>query len=163
MNLTLERYSYATTETEGDLHLEGYSFATLERPWIPWAVSGGKPFSSCVPDGVYLLEPFIRNNAEHVYSLRSEENGVFVTKEQADFAGGGRYACLLHSANFVYQVVGCIAPGMSRGLLNNRSSGAYERAVLNSAEAIRVIRGLLGNVETHQLTIRPKLGAGGIV
>lgn len=163
MNLLLERFSYAPTETEGDLHIEGYSFSTMERPWIPWSMSGGKPFASCVPDGVYVLEPFLRNNSENVYSLRSEENGVFVTKEQADAAGGGRYACLLHSANFVYQVVGCIAPGMSRGLLSNRSSGAYERAVLNSAEAIRIIRGLLRDVGTHQLTIRPRLGAGGIV
>ncbi len=162
MNLLIERYSYAATETEGDFHVEGYSFATMERPWIPWSMSGGKPFASCVPDGVYVLEPFIRNNSEHVYSLRSEENGVYVTKEQADAAGGGRYACLIHAANFVYQVVGCIAPGMSRGLLSNRSSGAYERAVLNSAEAIRIIRGLLRDVGTHQLTIRPRLGAGGI-
>lgn len=163
MNLTLERFSYAPTETEGELHIEGYLFPTMERPWIPWSMSGGKPFASCVPDGVYVLEPFIRNVGEHVYSLRSEENGVFVTKEQADAAGGGRYACLMHSANFVYQVVGCIAPGVSRGFLSNRSSGAFERAVLNSAEAIRIIRGLLKDVGTHQLTIRPRLGAGGIV
>ena len=33
MHLTLERYSYAETETEGQLLLPDMEISTIERPW----------------------------------------------------------------------------------------------------------------------------------
>jgi len=165
MMFVLERFSYSPDETEGQLRVEGYTFATLERPWIPWKDLGGKPFESCVPDGIYALAPFTRaKDGSASYVLINAELGVY--PDQAAMRGApGRYACLIHSANFVFQLVGCIAPGLKRGILRNNGNGSYERAVLSSNDAMRIIRGILDPMATgeHALTIRPRTGAGGTV
>lgn len=162
MLLQLQRYSYAPTETEGQLHVEGYTFATIEPPWIPWKDIGGKPFESCVPDGVYALSPVKRaKDGSDSYVLINTELGVYPDQESMNGAPG-RYACLIHAANFVFQLNGCIAPGMKRGILKNNGNGAYERAVLSAGDAMRIIRGILG-AEQHAIEIRPRLGAGGTV
>lgn len=164
MQLVLERFSYAPTETEGQLFVANYTFASLEPPWIPYKDLGGKPFASCVPDGTYALAPFKRvKDGSDSYVLINTALGVFPEEESMRGAGEGRYACLIHAANFVFQLVGCIAPGMSRGILKNNGSGSYERAVLSSNDAMRIIRGLVDPSETrtYSLVIRPRSGAGG--
>lgn len=164
MILTMDRFSYAPTETEGLLHVEGYEFPTMERPWIPWKNPGGKPFESCVPDGEYSLEPFVRErDGSAVYALVNHSLGVY--RDQGTMKmNPGRYSCLIHAANFVFQVVGCIAPGLKRGILRNNANGSNERAVLSSGEAMRIIKSILDPLgEEHMLVIKPRLGAGGTV
>lgn len=162
MDLFIHRYSYATTETEGDLSIGDHSLCTIERPWIAHSVPGGRPFASCVPDGRYILEPWIRaTNGHEVYILSNPDLGVYKEKDDR-LNGEGRYLVLLHIANFVTNVVGCIGPGTKRALMMNKKTGQIERAVASSGEAMRIIRSQLGRSETHRLTIRSKCGTGAV-
>lgn len=157
MELILERFSYAPTETEGVLNLPAHNLATIERPWVPWDSLGGKPFESCVPDGEYKLDPWTRPNRGEVYILSNPDLGVYRLKEDRprEF---GRYLVLIHIANYVRNVVGCVGPGTRRVIMKDRKTGTYERAVASSGEAMKILREHLGRDETHTLIIRSKCG-----
>ncbi|HUW44271.1 MAG TPA: DUF5675 family protein [Dehalococcoidia bacterium] len=162
MDLFIDRFSYAVSETEGVLSVVDYRLATIERPWIAHTVPGGRPFESCVPDGEYVLEPWIRaTNGHEVYILSNPDLGVY--KEKADRPNDeGRYLVLMHIANYARNVVGCIGPGIERVLMLDKKVGAYARAVSNSGEAMRILRSQLGRSEKHRLIIRPKCGTQGV-
>lgn len=162
MDLFIDRFSYASTETEGVLNVADFDLASMERPWIPGNTPGGKPFQSCVPDGEYTLEPWVRLSGAEVYILSNPDLGVY--KERDDRPGDdGRYLILMHIANFVTNVVGCIGPGLARAIMKNKKTGNYERAVSSSGEAMRIITEQLGREKTHRLIIRSKCGTGGTV
>lgn len=145
--LTLERYCYSETETEGLLWLNDYeSLHTLERPWRPGA-PGGVPFESCVPDGTYRLKPHIRSNGDRVLALWNPDLHVYYT-DQERAGRAGRYLILIHVANWIEEIVGCIAPGMVRTIANNK------RMVRSSRTAMQKI--MAGNY-TH-IDIVPALG-----
>ena len=132
--LTLERYAYAETETEGRLWLDDETaLYTLERPWLP-GLPGGMPFESCVPDGEYELIPHQRQNGDQVFALRNPDCGVYYT-EQERGNNPGRYLILIHSANWVEQVVGCIAPGLVRTIANNKRMVRSSRAAMQKIMA----------------------------
>lgn len=145
--LTLERYCYSETETEGRLWLDDETYlCTLERPWIA-GVPGGMPFESCVPDGAYDLIPHRRPDGTQVYALRNPDHHVYYTNEER--AGRpGRYLILIHAANWVEQIVGCIAPGLTRTIANNK------RMVRSSREAMgKIMAGKYSSI-----IIEPALG-----
>ena len=155
MELILERYNYSETETEGYLWLENESkLYTIERPWIgesPEGVDypGGMPFESCIPDGSYDLIPHTRPSGDKVYALRNHENHVFYTKDEMGDRQG-RYLVLIHSGNYVDDVVGCVAPGLVRTIYNNR------RMVGSSRNAMkRVMRD-----NYTEITIQSRCGTG---
>jgi len=131
--LHLERYCYSETETEGRLYLPEHDdfLYTLERCWIA-GPAGGMPFESCVPDGEYELIEYERQNGDHVYALRNTDLGVYFTKQDRG-TREGRYKILIHSANWVEQIVGCIAPGLVRTIADNR------RMVRSSRRAVAQI------------------------
>jgi Family of unknown function (DUF5675) len=146
--LRLQRYCYSDTETEGKLWLNDHeSLFTLERPWRP-GLPGGMPFESCVPDGSYELIPHRRPNGDSVFALRNPDLGVYYTEAERG-ENSGRYLILIHSANFVEQVVGCIAPGLVRTISENR------RMVRSSREAMRKIM----STKWESIVIAPDLGA----
>lgn len=145
--LHLERYCYSDTATEGHLWLDNETvLCTLERPWRP-GMPGGMPFESCVPDGTYALVPHTRPDGTQVLALRNPDLHVYYTKEER---GGksGRYLILLHAANYVEEVAGCIAPGLSRTIAGNRVM------VRSSREAMAKI--MAGNY--RRIVIGPRLG-----
>jgi hypothetical protein len=160
MNLTLERFSYASTETEGVLSLPDHNLATIERPWVLHDDVGGKPFESCIPDGEYRIDPWTRPNRGEVYILSNPDLGVYRLEEDRP-RGVGRYLVLIHVANYVRNVVGCVGPGTQRVIMRDKKTGTYERAVSSSGEAMKILRSVLGREETHSLIIRPRCGAGG--
>ena len=160
MELVLERFSYAPSENEGVLSLPAHDLATIERPWVPHDSPGGKPFQSCVPDGEYRLDPWTRPNRGEVYILSNPDLGVYRLEEDRP-RGEGRYLVLIHIANFVRNVVGCIGPGTQRAIMKDKKTGTYERAVASSGEAMKILRANLGREETHTLIIRSKCGTGG--
>jgi len=101
----------------GILKVDDHIFFTVERPWIPHRESkGGTPFQSCIPDGRYTLEPFLRTNGDTVPCMINEDLGVFKYAEDRN-TEFERYACLIHIANKVQNVVGCIGPGL--GAMND--------------------------------------------
>lgn len=148
MRLRMERFSYSPTETEGRIFIPAQNtLATIERPWIGTDI-GGKPFESCVPDGVYELIPHTRPDGRPSLAMWNPELGVYYTDDERD-GRPGRYLCLLHVGNYVEDVVGCIAPGMLRGVENNR------RMVKNSRTAMAMILA----AEPDELEIVSALGA----
>ena len=110
---------------------------------------GGMPFESCVPDGEYQLIEHARPNGDQVLALRNPDCGVYYT-EQERGDRPGRYLILIHSANWVEQVVGCIAPGLVRTIAENK------RMVRSSRAAMRKIMAR----KYTSLLIEPALGTG---
>jgi len=132
--MRIVRHTSTDTETEGELHLVGYerTLHTLERPWIA-GKPGGMPFVSAVPVGIYQLIRHARPNGDLVFALRNPDLGVYYSSENVPDAGG-RFLILIHSANKVSQIQGCIAPGLS--------SIAHDggRFVTSSRKAMEIIK-----------------------
>lgn len=127
MLLRLERFAYTPTETQGrflDLDLW-----TIERPWIKGPYVGGKSFESCVPDGRYQLVPHTRPDGVKTVALVNEELGVWYQKDDRP-EDWGRFLVLIHSGNTVDDVVGCVAPGLSRTIYQNRVMVGSSRAAM---------------------------------
>src|SRR5690554_78040 len=96
ITLHLERHTSNDTLTNGVLYMpSGRELYTLERPWL-----NNKPFISCVPDGAYRIQPWVSPKFGDCYILEGE--GVGHTT-------GCRTHILVHSANHVHQLAGCIA------------------------------------------------------
>jgi len=118
MELTLARFAYTPSETQGILRIDGWTCFTIEQPWRRWSYPGGEPFKSCIPDGSFDLVPYSRQNGDKVFALVNTDLGVHFRKgerrKDAQDNPLGRYKCLFHSANYAHQVKGCIAPGEDR-------------------------------------------------
>lgn len=110
--LTLIRDDWSDKETMGLLTFGGKTLHTIERPWQS-TYPGGEPFKSCIPAGRYLLRPHARSNGGIVVALINPGHGVYYSKHDR-INDVGRYKILIHSANWVHQIVGCIAPGKTR-------------------------------------------------
>lgn len=121
-HLLLERMPTTATETQGFLSFGKEILATIERPWIPADTPGGKPNESCVPAGKYRLIPHTRPDPDptddkppqEVIALVNESLGVYyLADDRPD--GVGRFLILCHIANWVFNVIGCIGPGLAKG------------------------------------------------
>jgi len=149
MKLTLIRSTGDSERTTGILHVGERTFATIERPWIPHPDGpGGMRRKSCVPKGVYRVEPWNSVNFPQTYIITNPELGVY--RQPGDIPKGqawGRSAILIHVGNRVRNVIGCIAIGMEHGTLGG------EPAVLRSVMAMRELNKLL-NRGTHTLEIQ---------
>ena len=130
MKLTLTRYAYTPTETQGALTDGTQVFQTIERPWIKGPHLGGMSFESCIPDGKYKLVPHTRPNGDKVVALVNPALGVWYQQEDRP-EPWGRYLVLIHSGNYVEHVVGCIAPGLGRTIYENRIMVTASRAAMN--------------------------------
>ncbi len=129
MELILVRDSYGPVQTFGKLFAEAGTFHTIERPWIQGPDLGGLSNESCVPDGIYQLVPHTRPNNDKVVALVNEELGVWYQKNDRP-DNWGRYLVLIHVANFVDDVIGCIGPGAARTIANNRPMVTSSRATM---------------------------------
>lgn len=111
----LYRWNPSNNCTLGTIHVGDFHCHTIERPWIPDDnCLGGRPFESCVPDGTYTLLPFTRPNGDEVYQLVNEALGVYRFQEDIPEGVVARYLILIHMANWVKDIVGCIGPGKTQ-------------------------------------------------
>ncbi len=156
MILTLMRddpQAAPAARTFGELHWadDQILLQTLERPWIPApdGSPGGDPNLSCVPIGTYDL--VLHDTPEHpqTWALVNPALGVFheAADVPADFIGTPRIACLIHSANLVVQLEGCIGVGLTRSALNG------EPDIADSVNAFAELKEAVPWVEGHQLII----------
>lgn len=113
MNLVLPRDSDDGRRTMGSMLINGVALQSLERPWIPSLTSrGGAQGISCVPTGTFRL---VRHDTEahpRSFALVNEDLDVYHLIVPA--GKQGRTACLIHVANLVVELRGCIAFGMAR-------------------------------------------------
>ena len=163
MIIRLRRFSYAPTETEGILMLnDGTTFATIEQPWVPNpnGALGGKPFHSCVPDGMYRVMPHVSKSKGNVWIFWNPELGVWkFPQDHLETGDDGRDVCYMHSANWAAQLEGCVAPGLFRRPMLRKGQAFTENAVTSSGAAMRKLHEALGGSRQHILSIESALGA----
>lgn len=126
--------AYTDRGVFGRLETPRRSYHSLELPWL-----GNRTSVSCIPEGVYTL------------GLR--RSGVVERTTGGQYLHGwevqdvpGRTYIMIHPANTIDDLEGCIAPGLSTGVLpdNNRDP---QWAILNSFAAFKM---LMGDLEAHQ-------------
>jgi len=123
----------------------GRNLYTCERPWV-----GNKTSVSCIPDGVYKLKKRKSN-------VVSRTTGGDYTEGWEVTAVPGRTFIMLHPGNWPDDLEGCIAPGLSYGLLRHRTHGDLRLAVGSSRDAFDILMGELDNgEEEHELHILPQ-------
>jgi hypothetical protein len=134
--------------TLGFLFVGTLQFCTMERPWIPTAISkGGQKGVSCVPPGLYKL---VRHDTEaHPMTWALVNKDLDVVHYPGDGANPhARTAVLIHSANYAHELRGCIAPGM-RAVTDEK--GRY--MVAESRRAMKQIQSVLQWIDGHTLEI----------
>lgn len=131
--LRLIREQQTAAGTIGHFETQPHRIFTLERPWIP---AGGAPCGqkgvSCIPPGVYRLEPHNTEAHPRTVALVNEDLWVYHLDEDVPAArrGFARTAVLIHPANYVSELRGCIAPGWERvGFTVQESRRAFDQLV----------------------------------
>jgi hypothetical protein len=118
MNLTLIRDKDDGISTVGRLIARGHQFCQIiERPWVPHdTYRAGTPNESCIPAGTYGLQPHQSPKYGDCYAIENPDMGVHSHIAERDQYGqeGDRWGCLIHPANWAYQLQGCLAPGEDR-------------------------------------------------
>lgn len=161
MILTLTRDLSDASATLGMLEANGKKFATIERPWIPNAHGGlsGEKYKSCVAAGEYRLEQHERPSGEKAFILSNPALDVYRTPAEvpAGREAATRTLVLIHAGNYVHDVIGCIAPGLTR------YAGPLGWMVTSSREAMNQLRSVVGNTFDLRLVIKyaPALAPGG--
>lgn len=137
--IELERFAYSPLGTFGRLrHPAGLELYTVERPW-----AGNAPNVSCVPEGVYALEPHSSQRYQDTWAL------VGGTVSHFPAPGATRSAILIHAANVPGDLAGCIAPGLDLGWLRN------SWAVLSSGHAMDLLRTAQAEQPQNAIRIYP--------
>lgn len=100
--LTIKRV-YLPNCSIGTMYYNGTDIMhTVEKPYL-----SNKQFISCVPPGLYKLEKFHSDSHPNSFIIFNHDLGV------GKFEGDShRYGCLIHVANFPWEVEGCIGPGL---------------------------------------------------
>lgn len=149
MNLTLHRDPSDGVRTFGELTWadEQIVLQTLELPWLPTITLGGHPFTSCVPLGLYQLELHDTITHPQTWCLVNHELGVYHEPDEIP-SRGGRAVCLIHTANVIRELRGCIAVGLTRSQLNG------EPDVASSVRAFHELKQAVPWVSGHTLSIK---------
>lgn len=127
----------------GVLRVGELKLQTIERPWIPSSNGGhgGEPFKSCVPPGLYKLERWTRPSGEKVFIMTNPQLDIYGLERDIPESRRGiaRDLCLIHTANYVHDVLGCVGPGLKRYF------DAREWMVTESKNAMIALRNTVGN------------------
>ncbi|KMQ74019.1 hypothetical protein Msub_10190 [Marinobacter subterrani] len=135
--------AYTDRGVFGTLVTPNRSYHLLERPWL-----GNRTSVSCIPEGVYTL------------GLR--RSGVVERTTGGQYLHGwevqdvpGRTYIMMHPANTIDDLEGCLAPGLSTGVLPD-NHGTPQWAVLNSFAAFKMLMEDLEARQRWHLDIRTK-------
>jgi hypothetical protein len=142
-NLRLDRNAFTPWGTFGVLEFPTYEkFYTVERPWLD-----NEAYVSCIPDGVYEL------TKRHSPVVHRTSGGEFPEGwEITDVPG--RTFIMIHPANWMGDLAGCIGVGMDYRITQNRS-GEYAPSVMNSRKAFQRVMELMDQHNSWTLDIRP--------
>jgi hypothetical protein len=132
VDLKLTRLFTGPDCSEGSIWLPDHVLYTLELPWIAEeGFPGGWPDRSCVPAGKYDL--VLHDTAKHPRTFALSNPDLGVIHEPDSDHPNYRTACLIHVANTVQDLEGCIGVGMTHAPGFIGSSGiafAYFRQAL---------------------------------
>jgi hypothetical protein len=125
----------------------------------PWRVNdenpAGIPFQSCIPAGTYGLDPFRSERWGNTWAFVNPELGV-VARKTIGLPDWYRYACLVHSANWMMDVEGCEGPGdgLSAAVHPKHPDDGIKWMVTNSGQTMKKMAALLSKHEVHHVTIQ---------
>lgn len=137
MNLILKTVSFNNC-TVGKLYTgDSLICYTIEKPW-----EDNEPCVSCIPAGVYLLNPCASPKFGNTYCVENSALGVSLCSDTQ------RTHILFHKANSESELLGCIAPVTSFGVLH----GKTEWCGFSSGKAYDKLMSILDG-ERHTLTI----------
>lgn len=122
---------------------------TVEDPW-----NDNQPFKSCIPDGTYIAKRTTRPKHGECWVLINPNLGITEWPTP-----GMRDSCLIHIANSMKDVEGCIGLGNRRGVLRYPGDPKDYWAVLESGGAIKRFMDATRGEAELRITIRPALGA----
>jgi hypothetical protein len=152
MQLTMDTVS-SDQATTGMMNADDNfdSFYTLELPW-----RDNDPNLSCVPAGTYDLIPY--NSPKHgaTWCLRNPALKIMGCDvlTTAQIAAGFRSFCELHAANFVRQLLGCLALGTNDQPMLDPLTPGCNVAIEGSRNAVARLCAILGPMTAgHTLTI----------
>jgi len=138
MDIYLERFgSIPGQGTFGEMYIGDLLVKTLEREDL-----NNQRKVSCIPAGVYKMQPHTRPNGDEVYAIVNEELGVYLYPHP----DAKRDLILIHIANVMSDIAGCIAPGSIHGAVKGQFG------VQGSRVAMGKILKILGR-EEHTLHI----------
>lgn len=133
--MILRRFRSDKDGTFGTLEIGDKVFFTVEKPWLD-----NKPFESCIPDGDYELIPHGEYGKDgKVLAIVGGTVSHFKDSEHE------RYACLIHTANYPKDVVGCI--GLGQDYI------ADKNMVTSSRKSIADFYSMVNPDTIHKLTI----------
>lgn len=125
--LSLVRTDFGTQQTEGELFVFDenaqvlFQCFTLELPWL-----NNLPQKSCIPAGRYKIVPrFSAKYKSHLHILDVPN----------------RSWILIHEANYVHQLLGCIAVGRTRADLNGDGLRDITQSVATKQRLLEYIIG----------------------
>ena len=139
--VTLERFAYTPWGVFGRIVYGNFRAFTIERPWL-----NNKARESCIPDGEYELQWYNSPKFGPTWAVVGGTVSLFPT------ATSKRSAILIHKANTMDDLMGCIGLGVSLGFVKNKW------AVLNSKKATTEFLALTRGKKL-KLLITPMLGA----
>lgn len=152
MKLTLKRDFRSDECTLGVLSFstpaEDYMAQTMERPWIRMpGAKGGLSGKSCVPEGIYKLEPHSSEAHPNTWALVNSDLDVIHYEDSN--RPNARCLVLIHVGNYSRELRGCIAPGFGRAI-----DDQGVRMVTKSRIAMNELKRLLPYTDEHTLEIR---------
>ena len=139
---TLTRGITGDEGTFGALELEGGPL--LRSTELPWR--NNAKGSSCIPPGTYRCVPFNSPKHGRVYLLQDVPGRSLIEIHVANFGGDT-------AKGWRSELLGCIAPAMNVGVLQNRPGGPMQRAGVASGEAMAKLMAWAGG-EPFELVIR---------
>lgn len=118
--------------------LTGMQFCSLERPWLD-----NQPMVSCIPAGTYHLVEHDSPRFGRCYAVMGLGVGLTPGKDARTFI-------LIHAANIVDELSGCIAVGAFHTVMQGKW------AIANSRKALGLLEGSLAKVkdDERQLIIK---------
>lgn len=121
--LEIKRMSYGPEWTIGLIQTPKLQLFSMERPWL-----NNAPSISCIPEGAYSLEAHSSAKYPQVWALVGDQVAHYPK------TGVERAAILIHAANWVQELEGCVAPGFQIAWLKRQV------AVTNSQGALAALR-----------------------
>lgn len=134
--ITLERFGYTPYGTFGRLVYNDFRAFTVERPW-----QNNEAQVSCIPEGTYTLQWYNSPKFKKTLAVVGNTVSLFPTP------GIARSAILIHPANTMDELQGCIALGSTLGWVNNKW------AVLNSKTTVEKFLSLIPD---HDMSLEIK-------
>lgn len=134
--INIERYAYSSQGTFGILTVGNFKCYTVERPWL-----NNQGQVSCIPEGDYVLVLYNSPKFGKVYAITGCTVSLFPDAIHA------RSSVLIHPANTIDDIEGCIGLGTDTGCINSKWG------VINSVSTIKAFMDSLNGEDNIPMTI----------